>query len=253
MAHVQQILSNAFLLLFGVLALLVWRHFGPVRRDRAALAWGLTAAKFLVVGIYACVHAVLAAVGKARGTDSALYGFVGDWALAANLAREVVSVLFAAILLVLMVSRRWGGRVVAAAPVILAATALLSTVVLRPLPYTSNYAFASSIAISYGVTAIVLMAALFAAVHYDGLDQLLWLALAVYTLKETMSVSFMAVMAAWTMTYASTYFTVFYWVTTALGGCMVVLAARRLQLASGGRRVPAAFEAVHAMRRPAHG
>jgi hypothetical protein len=253
MAHVQQILSNAFLLLFGVLALLVWRRIGPVRRDRAALAWGLTAAKFLVVGIYACVHAVLAAAGKARGTDSALYGFVSDWALAANLAREVVSVLFAAILLVLMVSRRWGWRVVAAAPVILTATALFATVALRPLPYTSPYAFASSIAISYGVTAIVLMAALFAAVHYDGLDQLLWLALAVYTLKETMSVSFMAVMAAWTMTYAGTYFTVFYWVTTALGGGMVLLAARRLQLATGGRRVPAAFEAVHAVRRPAHG
>lgn len=254
MAHVQQILSNAFLLLFGVLALLVWRRFGPVRRDRAALAWGLTAAKFMVVGIYACLHAVLAAAGRIQGTDSALFNFVGDWALAANLARELVSVVFGAMLLVLMVSRRrWGRRVVAAAPVVLTAMALLSTVVLRPLPYTSPYAFASSIAISYGITAIVMMAALFAAVHYDGLDQLLWLALAVYTLKETMSVSFMAVMAAWTMTYAGTYFTVFYWVTTVLGGLMVVFAARRLQLASGGRRVPAAFEAVHAMRRPAHG
>lgn len=254
MAHVQQILSNAFLLLFGVLALLVWRRFGPVRRDRAALAWGLTAAKFLIVGTYACLHAVLSAVGRAGGKESALYGFVGDWALAANLAREVVSVVFGVMLLVLMASRRrWGACVVASAPALLTVTAIAFTLVLRGLPYTSPYAFASSIAISHGLTAIVMMAALFAAVYYDGLDQLLWLALAVYTLKETISVSFMAVMATWTMTYAGTYFTVFYWVTTALGGCMVALAARRLRMATGGRRVPVAFEAVYALRRPAHG
>jgi hypothetical protein len=254
MAHVQQILSNAFLLLFGVLSLLVWRRFGVVRRDRAALAWGLTAANFLVVGVYANLHAVLAAVGKTRGTDSALYRLVGDWALAANLARELVSVVFGAMLVILMVSRkRWGARVVAAAPTVLTVAALISTVGFHHLPYTSNFAFASAIAISYGITAMVLMAALFAAVYHDGLDQLLWLALAVYTLKETMSVSFMAVMAAWTMTYAGTYFTVFYWVCTVLGGCMVGFAARRLQLATGGRRVPVAFEGVHAMRHPAHG
>jgi hypothetical protein len=254
MAYVQQILSNASLLLFGVLALLVWRRLGPVRRDRAALAWGLTAANFLVVGIYASLHALLAAVGRSMGKESALYGFVDRWALAGNLARNVVSVVFGGMLLVLMVSRRrWGARMVAAAPVALTMTALLSTVPLGRMPYESAYAFLCDLAVTSGLIAIVLMAALFAAVHYDGLDQLLWLALAVYTLKETVSVSFMAVMAAWTMTYAGTYFSVFYWVTTALGVCMVGFAVRRLQLATGGRRVPAAFEAVHALRRPAHG
>ena len=254
MVHVKQVLASALLLLFGVLALLVWRRFGRVHRDRAALAWSLTTTNFLIVGVYSTVQSLLSAIGYSMGKDSALYLFVYRWSPAANLARGVVSVLFGAMLLVLMISRRrWGARVVTWAPRILLATALLCTLALGSLPYPSAYAFLTQFALVTAFTAIVLMAALFAAVHYDGLDQLLWLALAVYTLKETMSVSLMAVMAAWTMTYAATYWTVFYWVCIVLGVCMAGLAARRLQLATGGRRVPAAFEAVHALRRPAHG
>lgn len=254
MAHVQQILSTAFLLLFGVLALLVWRSFGPVRRDRAALGWGLTAIAFLLVGTYASVHSLLAAVGRTMGKESALFRFVGDWALAANLARGTVSVVFGGILLVLMVSRRRpGARLVSASPAILLGTAVLVTAAVGPVRNINGHTFLSAIAVTNGVTAIVMMAALFAAIHNDGLDQLLWLALALFTLKETVTVSFFAVMAAWTMTYAATYFTVFYWVAAALEGCMMAAAARRLQLASGGRRVPAPFERVHALRRAAHG
>jgi hypothetical protein len=254
MAHVQQILSTVPLLLFGVLALLVWRRYGPVRRDRAALGWALTASSFLVIGAFATLHSLLAVSGRVMGTDSMLWGFVNDWALAANMARSVVSVIFGGMLLVLMISRRrWGARIVGSSPAVLAGTAILTTLALRPVRYPSSFAFLSSMAIVAGVAAVVMMAALFAALHSDGLDQLLWLALAIFTLKETMTVSFMAVIAAWTMTYAATYFTVFYWVIAALAWCMVGVAARRLQLATGGRRVPAPFERVHALRRAAHG
>jgi hypothetical protein len=254
MAYVQQVLLTAFHLLFGLLALLVWRRFGPVRRDRAALAWGLTATSFLVVGIYSTLQSLLSAIGKAISDESALYLFVNRWSLAANMARSLVSLVFGVMLLVLMVSRRrWRTRVVTVAPAVLTGTALLSTVPLGQLPYEDAMTYLSDLAVLSGLTAIILMAALLAAVRDDGLDQLLWLALVVYTLKETMTVSFMAVMAAWTMTYASAYWILFYWVTIALSVVMTAIAARRLQLASGGRRVPVAFEAVHALRRPAHG
>lgn len=254
MAHVQQILSTVPLLLFGVLALLVWRGYGPVRRDRAALGWALTASSFLVIGGYATLHSLLAAAGRIVGTGSALWRFVNDWALAANMARSLVSVVFAGMLLVLMISRRrWGARVVAFSPTVLAATAVLATLALRPVRFPSSFAFLSSMATVAGVAAVVMMMALFAAIYTDGLDGLLWLALAIFTLKETMTVSFMAVIAAWTMTYAAAYFTVFYWVIAVMAWCMVAVAARRLHLASGGRRVPAPFERVHALRRAAHG
>lgn len=254
MAYVQQILSTVPLLLFGVLALLVWRRYGPVRHDRAALGWALSAAYFLVAGTYATLHSLLSAAGRAMGRGSALYAFVGDWVFAANVTRGVLSVMFGGMLLVLMVSRRrWGRRVVFASPAVLAGTAVLASVALRQVRVTDGYTVLSSIGIVTGGTAVVMMVALFTAIHSDGLDQLLWLALAVYTLKETMTVSFMAVMASWTMTYAATYYIVFYWVAAALAWCMVGVAARRLQLATGGRRVPAPFERVHALRRPAHG
>ncbi|HEX6367727.1 MAG TPA: hypothetical protein VF006_02265 [Longimicrobium sp.] len=253
-AHIQQLLSTVPLLLFGVLALLVWRRYGPVRRDRAALGWALTAASFLIVGTYATLHSLLGAAGHTLGRESALYTLVGDWMFAANVTRGLLSTGFGGMMLVLMVSRRrWGARVVAASPAVLAGTAVVASVALRQVRVTSGYTVLSSIAIVTAATAIMMMVALFAAIHSDGLDQLLWLALAVYTLKETMTVSFMTVMATWTMTYAHSYYTVFYWVATALAWCMVGLAARRLQLATGGRRVPAPFERVHALRRPAHG
>lgn len=254
--HLQQILSTVPLLLFGMLALLVWRRSGPVRRDRAALGWALTAASFLVVGSYSTLHSLLSAAGHAIGTRSALFRLVGDWAMAANVARGVVSVVFGSLLLVLMLSgRRSGARLVSAAPAILAATAVLVTAAVGRVPISTQYiyTFVTTLALIAGITAMVMMSALFAAIHNDGLDQLLWMALAIFTLKETMSVSFLAVLAAWTMDYAGTYLSVFYWVAAALEVCMIAVAARRLYLATGGRRVPAPFERVHAMRRPAHG
>jgi hypothetical protein len=254
MAHVQQILSTVPLLLFGVLALLVWRRYGTVRRDRAALGWALTAAYFLIAGTYATLHSLLSAAAGATGEGSALYTLVSNWVFSANVTRGILSMAFGGMLLVLMVSRRrWGRRVVATSPAVLAGTAVLASVALRQVPVTSGYTILSSIAIVTAGTAIVMMVALFAAIRSDGLDQLLWLALAVYALKETMTVSFMGVMAAWTMTYAATYYKVFYWVAGALAWCMVGVAARRLQLATGGRPVPAPFERVHALRRPAPG
>lgn len=254
MAHVQQILSTVPLLIFGVLALLVWRRCGPVRRDRSALGWALTASSFVVVGIYATLHSLLGAAAQVLGQGSALWTVVGEWVFAANVTRGLVSAVFGGMLLVLMVSRRrWGARVVRVSPALLAGTAVLASAALRLVQPDSGYTVLSSIAIVTGVTAMTMMAALFAAIHRDGLDQLLWLALAIFTLKETMTVSFMAVMASWTMAYAAAYYTVFYWVAAAMAWCMVAVAARRLQLAGGGRRVPAPFERVRALRRPAHG
>jgi hypothetical protein len=250
MAYVQQILSTAFLLLFGVLALLVWRRFGPVRRDRAALGWALTASNFLVVGIYSSLQSLLSA---AAAEDSALYAAISSWSPAANLGRGAVSVVYGILLLALLVSRRrWAAHVAAMAPQVLLGTAMAGTLLGRLPPY-SAHAFLTEMAVISALTAMVLMVALLTAVRNDGLDQLLWLALAAYALKETMSVSFFSVMASLTMTYAATFFTAFYWMSTLLAMCMAGLAARRLQRATGGHRVPALFERVHALRRPAHG
>lgn len=249
-----QLASNALLLVFGVLALRVWRRSGPVRRDRAALGWGLTAANFLLVGGYATAHSLVALMAVAQGPRSALYKLVVSWASAANAGRSLASIAFGVLLLALLVARRRPGlRVAQAAPVVLALVAVAGTAAGRPLFESTAYALATLLAVLNAVTAVVLMAALLAAVQNDGLDQLLWLALAVYALKETMSVSLLAVISFWDVANVSLYNTIFVWLQVVLNTGMSWLALRRLRLATGGRRVPALFERVSVLRRPVHG
>jgi hypothetical protein len=249
-----QLASSVLLLAFGVQALRVWRRFGTVRRDRAALAWVVTAANFLVVGSYATVHSLVSAAAVASGPESPLYGGVVRWSAATNAGRGIASIAFGLLLLALLVAnRRFGPRIAQAAPVVLAATAVAATALGRMVPVSIPSGLVTLMAVLNAVTAVVLMAALLAAVQNDGMDQLLWLSLAVYALKETVSVSLLAVLSFWGVANVSVYHTIFLWLQVVLTGIMVGLAARRLRLASGGRRVPALFERLPEPRRPVHG
>lgn len=251
-SHPLQIASSALILLFGVQALKVWRRFGTVRRDRSALAWKVTATSFLVVGAYATAHSLASGVGAAVGKQSALYLFTFRWGPAANAGRSVASILFGVLLLAVMVApRRTAPRIASTAPAWLAAAAVASTLVAQWYPYATPYDFFTRMAVFNAATAMVIMAALLAAVQNDAMDQLLWLALATYALKETVSVSLLAVMAFWGMAHVKTYFLILFWLQVGVGCAMAALAARRLHLASGGRRVPALFERLHGLRRHA--
>ena len=253
-SQLQQLVTAALALLFGVLALRVWRRAGGGRRDRATVAWGLAAANFIVVGVHASAHSLLAAAGWAMGRESALFRWVGSWAIAANLGRAVVSVVFGVLLLAgLVVHRRWVPRVARAGPAVLAGTAVFATAAALRLPYDNAYTLGTSLAVLSSITAVVVMAALLAAVLNDSMDQLLWLALAAYALKETVSVSLFAVLAWWSMAAHVEAYRIFYWVALGLSAGMAGLAARRLRMAAAGRRVPALFERMHALRRPAQG
>lgn len=251
-SHLQQIGTALLALAVGVLSLRVWQRAGRVRRDRTAVAWGLTAAHFLVVGVHSAVHSAFSAAAFAAGRESALFRWVGDWVVAANLGRALVSVVFCALLLAALVAhRRLVPRVSRAGPALLLGTAAVATAAALRLPPATAYGLGTSLAVLSAVTAMVMMAALMAAVLNDGMDGLLWLALAAYALKETLSVSLFAVMAWWSLAAHVEAYRIFYWMALALSGIMVWLAARRLRMAAAGRRVPALFERLHALRRPA--
>lgn len=253
-SHPLQIASSALILLFGVQALKVWRRFGTVRRDRPALAWKVTAASFLVVGAYATAHSLASGVGAAVSKKSWLYLLSSDWGPAASVGRSVASILFGALLLAVMVApRRTAPRIASTAPVWLAAAAVASTLAAQWYPYATPHDFFTRMALCNAATAMVIMAALMAAVLNDAMDQLLWLALAAYALKETVSVSLLAVMAFWGMAHVKTYFLILFWMQVGVGILMAALAARRLHLAGGGRRVPVIFERLQGLRRHAPG
>lgn len=250
---VQQILASGFLLLYGAIALQVWRRAGPVRRDRATLAWGVTAAYFLLTGIFSTGQAVLATVGWSMGLQSPILRWVGTWSVAANLARGTMGVVFALILLALLVTRRrWALRTAHLAPVLLPAGLVGFTALGLRIPTLEGnfYWLGTGGAVLSTASAVILMGALLAAVLNDGIDQLLWLSLALYTLKETLSVSLFAIIAWWSVTRAPEAWYFFYWVAIALGAGMSLLAVRRLRLAGAGERVPALFERMYTLRSP---
>ncbi|HEU0299786.1 MAG TPA: hypothetical protein VFR37_10035 [Longimicrobium sp.] len=257
----QQLASTLPLLLFGLLALGVWRRLAPDRgrgtlgpaRDRATLAWGLTTANFLIVGTYATAHSLLSALAIAMGKGSWPYEVTWYWAFPANVGRDAASVVYGAMLLGLMtLDRRAGLRIVAVAWRVLVAVAVLGTIAARViLPHDAYHAHFALQAVLFAATAIVLMAALVAAVLNDGQDLLLWLALTAYALKQVVTVSLVGVMASWAVAPQGNAMRILYWTGIAVGAATVALAARRLQLAAAGRRVPGVFEWLESLRRPA--
>lgn len=249
--HLVQVTGAVLLLVFGVLALQVQRRIGPARRDRATLAWSVTAAYFLVSGGYTAANAVLAAVGAVIGHDSALYLWVSGWSLEATLARGFVSVVFAGLVLALMtLRRRWVFRLARSAPLVLTAitAAATATVLQVPLQKSFYYSVGTALAVMSALAAVLLMGALLAAVLNDGMDQLLWFSLALYALKETMTVSQMAVLAWWGLAPDRNVYYLFFFSGVALGAGMCAVAVRRLRLAGSGRRVPALFERLYPAR-----
>lgn len=250
--HVFQVAASGSLFLFGLLALQVRRRAGPARRDRVTLAWSAATAYFLVGGGYSAAHAALAATGALMGKDSRLYGWVGGWAIQATLGRGVVAVVFGALLLALMVMRRHQLHpLTRSIPLVLAVTAVVATAAALQVPprLLDYFAVSTSLAVLSALTAMLIMGALLAAVLNDGMDQLLWSALALYALKETLSVSQLAVMAWWSVAPHSEVYYFFYGSGVVLGAGMCAVAVRRLRLAERGRHVPALFERLHALRR----
>lgn len=249
-AQLNQFLASGFLLLFGLLALRVVRRAGPVRRDQATLAWSLCASYFLICGGYSALHALLIAVGWMMGVESWLLRWVGTWSFAANLARGAVAAAFAALMLALMVGgRRQIWALARSAPVVIGAVTVVSTAVMLRIDVKTVFGLSVGLAVLGTITAVLLMAALLAAILNDGMDQLLWLALVMYTLKEAVTVSQMAVFAWWSVAPHPEVYYIYYVTAAALGGGMCLIAGRRLHMAGAGQRVPAVFERLYTQRR----
>lgn len=250
-SYLYQLVASGLLLLFGLQALWVLRGAGPARRDRVTLAWSLGASYFLVCGGYSALHAGVAAVGWLMGTGSAPTRLAMTWGISANLARGVMAAGFGAMLLALMVARGRGiYRLVRTAPATFAVTGVTATLVARLLGVDTLFGLGTGLAVLAMLTAMLLMGALWAAVLNDGMDQLLWLGMVLYALKETATVSQMAVLAWWTLAPHREVYYFHYASAVALGTGMCLLAARRLRLAQAGRRVPALFERLYTPRPP---
>lgn len=253
-ALLQQILASALTLAFGVLCLLVWRSRAAPAPDRPMLAWGISAAYFMVVGVYSTLHAFANFGLMSAGSGSRIYAPGVSVSLAANVGRAATAVAFP-VLLAVAASQR--GRAPASrvreAGTGLALLALAATVAAHRLQDGSNHQHLSVLAVLGAAVAILLMGTLLLSLVNDGIDRLLWFALAAYALKEVLNVSLLAIMAWWTTAPDPAAWRIFYWLAMAAMASMCALAARRLRLARAGTRVPALLERGPPVRHPVIG
>ena len=254
LTHAQQIASAALTLAFGLLALAVARRLGARRGSRPAAAWAHSGSAFVLTGGLALVHALSGFGAWLAGPESAFYRQVAAWMAPGNFSRAVLTAVYAAALLALLLVRRgWVGAVAGQAPAafVVATVAALGAARAAGL---AGFEGVSIPAMVSAVAAVVLMAALLVAVVNDGLDQLLWFALAAYALKDAVTVSLMATIIWWELGDAGPVLAAlrtFYWISSGVLAVMCGIAWRRLAQAAAGRHVPALFERMHALRAPA--
>lgn len=249
----QQLAFALLTLLFGILASGVVRHSGSRPPGRQEVAWRITAAYFVLIGGYAVVHSVFAIFAVRAGQDSTIYAHVVRWVGPANVGRAITGVAFALLVLHAQVRRPGGGRITAQAVPLLLLTAVGATVAADVLRSDGMLWQASMLALWATVMALLLFPALLLALMWDGMDEVLWLALTAYVLKEVLSVSLWAMVAWRPRGAASGMLQMFYWVNLVVMLGMCIAAAWRLRQAAAGRRVPSLFERVRAIRPPTMG
>jgi len=244
---VLQLATALLTLVFGAQAVRVARRSGR-NRDRALAAWEPTGFAFTLAGALLLVHAVWAAAAiRAGGGTAGMRRFM-DWAPALNTGRGLLSVAYAAVLAAHLAGRRrWVLRLSARSLPVFAGAAVAGTVAARLLDRDVDGL--TQLAVLSTITVVLLLSALLMAVINDGLDQLLWFSLAAYTLKETMQVSMLAIIAWWTPGSPMAVTHGFYVLNALTLVVMIALAWRRLRMVAEEQHVPALFEHIHARRR----
>jgi hypothetical protein len=96
-----------------------------------------------------------------------------------------------------------------------------------------------------------MLVTLLVGVMNDGMDLLLWLAMAAFALKQTVEVSAMTILAWWDVNTGIEIALMFMWINVVAMAVASALAQVRLRRAIENRQVPALFERLHALRRPA--
>lgn len=225
-------------LAFGVASLRVASR--PGRSVRSG-GWFLSGAAFTAVGALATCHSVAAVWAVNSGDGSGFYeGYVRSLP-AANHSRGLVVLGFTLTLLAMLFRGRTAPQPgsVLGGIVLLLATGTALGMAEGEYAERLHYTWLSVLSVA---TAMLLFVTLYRALVTDALDYLLWVALAVYALREALTADLLAWMGfseAWQPSPDVT-------LGIAAGSLVVMLmcALRRLALARAGRDAPALLERV---------
>jgi hypothetical protein len=232
---------------FVAFAFLTARHLPPDPRAVRA-SWWMTAGCFGLITAIALVQTAGSLAALTGGRGSVAWDLYVAWIPAGNYARSLPIIPFAVLLLAVAIHPRNGGRYVGVTLGLCALFAVLGIGVgMLEGPYVSSVHL-SRIALISGVSVILLLAALLVATATDSYDQLLWLILGMYALKEALSVSLLSLMA-WREFSRLVPPAALFQMTLAAWLVMVALSARRYHHAVKKRPVPALFERVDNRRK----
>lgn len=231
---------------FGALALAIaHRVRGKASRREG---WLLTGWCFLLIGVVGTAQAAFSNAAMAAGPESRLWSLYLDWGAGGNYGRLLPIAVLAAALIALSLRGPRGRALLSAAPLGFGVAMVLGFAigaVEGPLG-TSNHV--ARVAVVTAATVVMLLGALLLAAATDVMDQLLWLALAAYTLKQAVSVSLFSILAWMAFSTGNRPITL-YVMHAAAWAVILLITLRRYQHAVRHREVPALFERVDAIRR----
>jgi hypothetical protein len=252
MTATLQLVNAAFTLLFGILAVQAWRHLGTARWHKLEAGWLVTGACFVLTGALGGVHTLVATAARGADPGSPLYRTFLEWSPAGNIGREAGIAAYGLMLAVLLAARPERVRQVSlAAPWVIGGTIVGGTTAAALYGTIDTHTQMTAVAVLATAAVLMMLLALLLGVMNDGMDLLLWLAVAALIIKETLVVSLMAIMAWWEGGRATEATVIFYWVNVVVAIVASLLAQVRLRRAIENRHVPALFERLHALRRPA--
>jgi hypothetical protein len=231
---------------FGLVGLAIARRTRP--SDRRRDGWLLTGWCFLITGAVGGALIPVSHLAVASGPESAIWRHYVALAPGANYARMLAVAVLAVALIVLSVrscDRRsllhatFGGIVLALV------AGFAAGAIEGPLGETNHVA---RLAVITAATVLLLLAGLLIAAATDVIDQLLWLALAAYTLKQALSVSLFSILA-WMAFSTGVRPTTLFLMHVAGWVVILLFALRRYHAAVCRREVPALFERVDSLRK----
>lgn len=251
MTATLQLVNAALTLLFGILAMQAWRHLGAARWGKLEAGWLVTGGCFLFTGVFGGVQTLVATAAMHAGPGSPLYRTYMEWGPAGNIGRGAGIAAYGVMLAALLASRPERARQVSVGGLwVISGTIVAGTTAAALYGTIDTHTQMTALAVLATAAVLALLLALLLGVMNDGMDLLLWLAVATLAIKEALAVSLMAILA-WESGRAMEAVLIFYWTNVAVGVVVSLLAQVRLRRAIENRHVPALFERLHALRRPA--
>lgn len=252
MTATLQLVNAALTLLFGILAMQAWRLLGAARWGKLEAGWLVTGGCFLFTGVFGGLQTLVATAALHAGPGSPLYRTYIEWGPAGNIGRGAGIAAYGLMLAALLAARPERARQVSVGALwVIGGTIVAGTTAAALYGTMDTRTHITVLAVLATAAVLALLLALLLGVMNDGMDLLLWLAVAAHAIKEALVVSLMAILAWWEPGRVPEAALIFYWINVAVAMVASLLAQVRLRRAIENRHVPALFERLHALRRPA--